>query len=121
MKPSAIVLLVVLPTVPGSYAADCVTSFDASCLSREYKTEEIEAEQERRAKELEEFHPAAEKLEAREAEEETRRQAEAIAEERANPPPLTERELSYIMRGKPGDVYLYLPRRDPTMNVRIVP
>lgn len=113
-----------------AFAADCVTSFDENCLSREYKTGEIKSEQERRAKELEEFQHAAEKEEVQEAEadakEAERQQAEAVAEERSRPHFATQQEWEDAFRSPHandavGDIILRDLSSEPTVNVRIVP
>ncbi len=46
--------LLVLLTAPVSYALDCSTSFDQSCLS-DYQSGAIEADQQQRLKELDDF------------------------------------------------------------------
>lgn len=69
MKPFAIMVLMVLPTAPGVYAADCATTFDQACLSREYKPEEITVQHDQRAQELKAFEKAAQEQEARGIEE----------------------------------------------------
>lgn len=53
-----------------TFAADCTTTFDASCLSGEYQAQEVEAEQLDRARELDTFQQQAREAEDRELEEE---------------------------------------------------
>jgi hypothetical protein len=70
--------LTVLLSIGVSYATDCTTSFDHSCLSWEYNGEQVAADQEQRQKDLEDFQKAKAEQEVAEAEAEvaqTRKEA----------------------------------------------
>ena len=55
---ACIALLTVLLIRSGVYAADCQTSFDESCLSRDYDTEQVEADRQAAQEESEAFQRA---------------------------------------------------------------
>ena len=126
MKPLIFVVLALL-TAPPAFSADCFTFFDQTCLVRDYKPQEIEAEQAQRQQELKDFEGAAREQERVEAAEDAREQARALEEARHSPPPLTERqknnEILFHRNMEPDEWgFLWnLPYPEPVTNVRIVP
>lgn len=72
--------LAVLFSAPLTYAADCTTLFDQSCLSSSYSGEQVEADHKRRQESLEAFQKAQEEQAIQDAKEEAKQAIEATKE-----------------------------------------
>ena len=117
MKPSAIMLLMVLPTVPGVYAADCATSFDQSCLSGGYNAEEVAADQKDTEDRLEMFQQQKEKQAVLDAKEEAKQAAEDIKEQRHQEQLQAQQRIEDAIHSQPPpEVTVNVPAPTVTVN-----